>query len=113
VGGHQVKGDEMAQFEIGIVNAATGKQIQKTIADTDDALETAKKVSQWFDKRETFFNKPIWRSWELTGIVECRLQPFVNGRSLISDVVAESVIVFLPGKTIGVEHEFYIKRIEA
>ena len=101
----------MAQFEIGIINAETGKQIQKMIADTDDALETAKKVSQWFDKRETFFSKPIWRSWELTGIVEWRIQTFINGRSLISDVVSQSVIVFLPGKTIGVEHDFYIKRI--
>ena len=102
----------MAQFEIGIINAETGKQIQKMVADTDDALETAKKVSQWFDKGDTFFNKPVWRHWELVGIVECRLQPFVNGRSLISDVVSQSVIVFPPGKTLGVEHEFYIKRLE-
>lgn len=99
-------------FEVGILNCETGRQIRRKTADDSSAMRVAEQVSRWFDERDTFFSgKPIWELWTLTGIVEGRFKPFIESRSLRSDVVAESVMVFPPDKRLGVEHEFYIRRL--
>jgi uncharacterized membrane protein len=94
-------------FKIGIINAETGKVVIEREATAENALEVARKVSQWFDHRDTFFSgKPIWEHWKVFPGLE-RFQRLIEGSSR-SNVVCESIIVFKEGK--GTEYEFYMER---
>lgn len=97
-------------IEIGILNAETGKVIVEKEAKTvEEAMKVAERTSRWFDRRKTFFSRPLWEVWTGTGKV-ASFQKVAEGRSLL-DIAKESIIVF-PNGSRGVEYEFFVQRKE-
>ena len=109
-------------YEIGILNCVTGKQVKKKVIEDDTVfredrdnfiekiLREAKKIASWFDKQDTFFSKSYWQHLEEWDNISKSIKNFIMGKTL-GNVIAKSVAVFPRGGS-GVEHEFYIKRIE-
>jgi len=110
----------MSRIVIGIINCDTGKMIiEKTLENNavfidgeqefqEKALLVLKKVSEWFDKQNTFFSgKPLWEHWEKMGMT-AKFEAVIEGRS---DLAAESIAVFKDSNSRSEEHEIYVKRI--
>ncbi len=108
-------------IEIGIIGTETGKQIiKKVLVDhsiykderelfTKKAIDTLKKVSKWFDKRDTFFSgKPIWEHWVSVGS-EIKFINIIKSSSLGSIACEEIVVFDENGK--GGSCEIYVKRV--
>jgi len=98
----------MYKFRIGILNTENGKVKIEKDASQEEALKTAKKVSRWFDKKDTFFSGVLWEHWERLGIVK-KFEAVVSGRSL-GRIASECIVVFNGNK--GTEYEFFIERVE-
>lgn len=108
------------QYRVGILNTKNGKVVrEKWIQDEaiyldekgelpDKVLNTAKKMSEWFDNKDTFFSgKPIWEYWAEIGFVG-RIKKLIEGSGL-NNVACESVAVFEGNR--GTEHEFFVERV--
>lgn len=107
-------------IRIGILNCETGKEVAKKemvkplFRNNDEeffkqAMKEAKKVSQWFDQRDTFFGIPVWEHWEKIGILG-KFEAVVRG-SRLGNLAVESIAVFNKEGNRGVEHEFFIERV--
>ena len=109
-------------IKIGILNCETGKErivkeLQKELFEEDKSflkrvMETGKKISRWFDRQDTFFSgKEIWNYWERVGTLT-KFEVLARG-SRLSNVAAESIIVFNGKGNRGVEYQFFMERVEA
>jgi len=110
-------------FKIGILNTANGKVVKEVIIkDTiytwekellvKKVLDSAEKVSRWFDDKDTFFSgKKLWEHWKALGMMENRIKALVSGESL-GNLVCESISVFPKDGGRGVGYEFYVERID-
>lgn len=97
-------------IKIGIINCVTGKVIREKTVDSELALQEAKKISRWFDRRDTFFSgKPIWKHWEILDMLY-KFKKVVEGTSL-QDIATDSIVVFGEDGAQGEEHEFYMQRV--
>ena len=94
-------------FRIGILNCKNGKiKIEKNVGQ-EKALKVAEKISQWFDKQDTFFSgNPVWEYWKNSGILS-KFEAMISGNSW-NEVATESIAVFNGNK--GTEHEFFIEK---
>ena len=99
----------MYEIKVGILNTTNGRTVKEKVVPRKEALEAAEKISQWFDRQDTFFSgKPVWGRWESTGILE-KFKSVIHNQSL-SDVAYESVAVFnKKGK--GEVHEFFVTKL--
>lgn len=108
-------------IKIGIINCTTGKVVKEKILKDNSlyrceqkafhrkALEETKKMSEWFDDKDTFFNsKKIWNHWEDIGDTE-RFKTVIKGTAL-TKIAFLSVAVF--NSDSGYEHELYVERID-
>lgn len=110
----------MIEIEIGIINCVNGKQIKQKrmelpypCLDSDEeefyakVITKAKKITEWFDKQDTFFSIPFWGQLSTFGEDKSVLR-VIEGKSLLK-LFIKSIVVF-DGDKKGEEHEFYVKR---
>ena len=96
--------------EITIMNVKDGRIVKSRRVKTDEAESTfikkAAELSQWFDKKDTFFDKSIWNHWKSLGITEKFKSVFLG----FSSVAAESVVTFDDNSNCT-EYEFSVYRV--
>lgn len=108
-------------IKIGIINCVTGKKVKEKILKDDSlykceseifqkkALKEVRKMSQWFDDKDTFFNgKKIWDHWQEIGDTE-GFKAVIKGTAF-TKIAFLSVAVFNGDR--GEEHEIYVERLE-
>ncbi|MEO0126304.1 MAG: hypothetical protein ABIL44_00970 [candidate division WOR-3 bacterium] len=109
------------KIKIGIINCETGKIVKEKILEDNSiwkdekeefqkkALKEVKKMSAWFDDKDTFFSgKKIWDCWERIGDNK-RFESVIKGTGW-SKISTLSVAVFNGNH--GEEYELYVEEIE-
>jgi hypothetical protein len=108
-------------IKTGIINCVTGKKVKEKVLKDDSlykcesetfqkkVLEEVKKMSEWFDDKDTFYNgRRIWNHWEEIGDAE-RFKAVIKGTNL-NKIAFLSIAVFNGNH--GQEHELYVERID-